>query len=305
MSWHTISLTEADTLTTATDADIIALDNMAMIAVAGDEAESFLQNLLTNDLTTLAPNQARLCGLCNPKGRLLALLIVIKIADRFLLLLPEQIQAAIQQRLTMFILRSKVTIQSVSDTLCGAAVYQPSTKSDALLASAQIITDMPGIDGLKLAIFKQQDAEHMASQSLNIAGHNAWTLLLIEHGLPQVYQASQEAFTPQQVNLELVGGVSFKKGCYPGQEVVARLHYLGKPSRRLAYAAYQGTTLPAINAEVCSNSGEVCAHVVQAAFDQQGKIQLQLSVKLAALAQALFIGDAAVDKLKLYIEESE
>jgi hypothetical protein len=120
-----------------------------------------------------------------------------------------------------------------------------------------------------------------------------------------VYLQSKEQFTPQQLNLDVVGGVSFKKGCYPGQEVVARLHYLGKPSRRLYLAQLKTVDIPEPNLEVADESGELAGHVVRAAMLDSGKLICQLSLKLAAKDKKLFINNNEVSGLTALVENEE
>jgi hypothetical protein len=131
-----------------------------------------------------------------------------------------------------------------------------------------------------------------------------WQLLDIEAGLPMVFTDSKEAFTPQQLNLDLVGGVSFKKGCYPGQEVVARLHYLGSPSRRMFLGKIQDAQLPAVNSPVTNAEGDVLGHVVQAQFVEAGTVLCQLSMKLSGLETTALLNGNEVQALTALAEES-
>jgi hypothetical protein len=112
-----------------------------------------------------------------------------------------------------------------------------------------------------------------------------------------IFKSSQEAFTPQQVNLDLVDGVSFQKGCYPGQEVVARLHYLGKPSRRLFSAVLNGDNLPSPNTEVLSGNDDVLGHVVNAVKVGE-MIFCQLTLKLDQVDETGFVLGQAVEQLR-------
>jgi tRNA-modifying protein YgfZ len=285
----------------------IALPCFSVIEVAGEEAESFLQNLLTNDIRTLTANTAQLSGFCNPKGRLLSLFYVIKREQDFLLVLAADLTESIAQRLNMFKLRSKVDITvspelKVMGYLIQAALTnQPSNFWSGVSANGQISIYLPGNIHRYLTIVS---AETNIDDS-HIGAENLWTSADIQAGLPMVYLQSKEQFTPQQLNLDVVGGVSFKKGCYPGQEVVARLHYLGKPSRRLFLAQLKTTEIPEPNIEVTDESGEVAGHVVRAAMLNSDTLICQLSLKLAAKDKKLFINNNEVSGLTALVENEE
>ena len=265
----------------------------------------FLQNMLTNDVNALSSNQAQLTGFCNPKGRLLAIFQLIRRTEDYLILLPSDLAAFISQRLSMFKLRSKVDIALCDDlypiglldpislvdpveswygqnTPEGLVIRQPGDKARYLL-----IADETGLNNLK----------DWLNDDWLIGAEEFWQSQNIQAGLPAVFESTKEAFTPQQVNLDLVGGVSFKKGCYPGQEVVARLHYLGTPSRRMFLAKLQDSRLPSPHTVVCDKAGEVLGHVVQAQFDEASEVLCQLTMKLATDLSEATINDSAVDSL--------
>ncbi|HIC47108.1 MAG TPA: folate-binding protein [Methylophaga aminisulfidivorans] len=286
----------------------IALPSFSVIEVAGEEAESFLQNLLTNDIRTLTANTAQLSGFCNPKGRLLSLFYVIKREQDFLLVLAADLAESIAQRLNMFKLRSKVDI-TVSPELkvMGYLSQAPLTNQATDFWSSVSLNDeltiyLPGHLHRYLVI---SAGETTIKEESQIGAENLWASADIEAGLPMVYLQSKEQFTPQQLNLDIVGGVSFKKGCYPGQEVVARLHYLGKPSRRLFLAQLKTVDIPEPNLEVADESGEVAGHVVRAAMLDSGTLICQLSLKLAAKDKKLFINNNEVSGLTALVEDEE
>lgn len=286
----------------------IALPSFSVIEVAGEEAESFLQNLLTNDIRTLTANTAQLSGFCNPKGRLLSLFYVIKREQDFLLVLAADLAESIAQRLNMFKLRSKVDI-TVSPELkvMGYLSQAPLTNQATDFWSSVSLNDeltiyLPGHLHRYLVI---SAGETTIKEESQIGAENLWASADIEAGLPMVYLQSKEQFTPQQLNLDIVGGVSFKKGCYPGQEVVARLHYLGKPGRRLFLAQLKTVDIPEPNLEVADESGEVAGHVVRAAMLDSGTLICQLSLKLAAKDKKLFINNNEVSGLTALVEDEE
>jgi len=291
---------------------LIPLAALSLIRVQGEEAGSFLQNLLTNDVNALQINQSQLSGFCNPKGRLLTVFQLIRREGDYLLLLPNDLAASIAQRLTMFKLRSKVDI-TIADDLHAFGLIHIDSDMDSEKPWQGGQTDdglqlrQPGDIIRHLVVADATQCQRLAdylNKGWQLAAEAYWQLLDIEAGLPMVFADSKEAFTPQQLNLELVGGVSFKKGCYPGQEVVARLHYLGSPSRRMFLGTIQSTQLPAINAVVTDASGEILGHVVQAQFMKSGSILCQLSMKLAGLETTALLDGNEVQSLTALVEES-
>lgn len=297
-----------DEINDTTSPVAIALPSFSVIEVAGEEAESFLQNLLTNDIRTLTANTAQLSGFCNPKGRLLSLFYVIKREQNFLLVLATDLAESIAQRLNMFKLRSKVDI-TVSPELkvMGYLSQAPLTNQaidfwSGVSLNGELTIYLPGHLHRYLVI---SSGETTIKEESQIGAENLWTSADIKAGLPMVYLQSKEQFTPQQLNLDIVGGVSFKKGCYPGQEVVARLHYLGKPSRRLFLAQLKTVDIPEPNLKVADESGEVAGHVVRAAMLDSGTLICQLSLKLAAKDKKLFINNNEVSGLTALVEDEE
>ncbi|MFW5446580.1 MAG: YgfZ/GcvT domain-containing protein [Methylophagaceae bacterium] len=268
------------------------LEEMGVLQVAGDDAESFLQNLLTNDVAALAVNQAQLSGFCNAKGRLFALFLLVRLSDGYQILLPKTMCELLQQRLTMYVLRSKVTVRNESENLCCVGIISPTHTSEI---SIQSIVH-PNDSNRFISVFAQNKVgdliNEFTQQGLQLAPQNSWEQLDINAGLAMVWPESKEKFTPQQVNLDLVNGLSFSKGCYPGQEVVARLHYLGKPSRRLFIAKAKTNLLPNIADDVITDNGSVAGHVVSALLIE-GSVNLLLSLKLTSSASPLLLKDGS------------
>lgn len=291
---------------------LIPLAQRSLIRIQGEEASAFLQNLLTNDVNALQVGQSQLSGFCNPKGRLLTVFQLVRRENDYLALLPSDLAESIAQRLNMFKLRSKVDITVADDLHAFGLVHD-----DSYLASqppwqgrqtdAGLQLRQPGDYERYLLIADSAQCKILAERLENgwqLAAEAYWQLLDIEAGLPMVFVDSKEAFTPQQLNLELVGGVSFKKGCYPGQEVVARLHYLGSPSRRMFLGTIKDEHLPAVNSAVTDASGDVLGHVVQAQFVKSGTVLCQLSMKLSGLETTAFLEGNEVQSLTALTEES-
>lgn len=258
--------------------------NWQAVQVSGDDAEGFLQNLLTNDVKAAQPGQAQLNGFCQAKGRLLAIFWLVRRDNAFLLLLPADQADFLAQRLTMFKLRSKVAITVADDVLLA-------------LPSREVCADISaGIDDrLAIAVLPATEIDSRLAQ-LQHAGlaqqaSHCWQQTLLRGGYPMIFAESRERFTAQQVNLDLAGGVSFRKGCYPGQEVVARLHYLGDAKRRLFIGEVASDNLPPAGTDIHNRDGEVAGQLVQACPLDSHRSLLQLTLKLTMAEQTLFLAD--------------
>jgi len=205
---------------------IAKLDQYGLLQVAGADARAFLHAQLTNDVENLAPGEARYAGWCSAKGRLLATFLVVPSSDGFLLQLSRDLAPTVAKRLSMFVLRSKVKITDASGRWAQFGIWSPG--GEAPLS----VTESDG------AISVRIDAD----RSLVLAPENRyvpntpaedWALAEVRAGRPLISQSTQDQFVPQMVNLELSGGVDFRKGCYPGQEIVARAQYRGEVKRRM------------------------------------------------------------------------
>ncbi|MDH5264538.1 MAG: folate-binding protein [Betaproteobacteria bacterium] len=186
----------------------------ALVRVSGDDAAEFLHNQFTNDVKALAVGAAQWNGWCTPKGRLLATFVLARDAEGFLLMLPAEFAEAFAKRLRMFVLRAKAKVEDVS-----AAMPRFGLWDGAIPAGAFRLGDSRAV-----AFGKAPEGRAATLEE--------WALSLIRDGVVQVVPGTQEAFVPQMANYELVGGVSFKKGCYPGQEIVARTQYRGILKKR-------------------------------------------------------------------------
>jgi len=279
------------------------LADLGFIAVSGEEAAQFLHNQLTNDVEHLGSAEARLAGYCSPKGRLLATFLMWKTADTILLQLPRQILPAVQKRLQMFVLRTKAKLNNASDDyvalgLAGEAVPSalaqwfpalpaaPFSKTDTEAGTLIRLPDAFGLPRYQwiATVDAAQNAWPVLTKVLPPAGTHAWRLTEIHAGIPQITQPTQEQFVPQMVNFELIGGVNFKKGCYPGQEIVARSQYLGKLKRRMMLASLDAQDVKA-GTEVFSSADpeQPCGLIVNAERNHQGGTDCLVEVKVAAM----------------------
>ena len=284
-------------------ADFFApLTDLGLIAVTGEDAARFLHSQLTNDVEHLGSSDARLAGYCSPKGRLLASFLIWKSAEAIMLQVPRDVQAAVQKRLQMFVLRAKVkltdatpehVILGIGGANAAAALQQwfpalpatPYTKVDSPAGTLIRVADAAGTPRYQW-IGPQESAQQawpILSQMLRPVGPQAWRLAEIQAGIPQITQATQEQFVPQMINFELIGGVSFKKGCYPGQEIVARSQYLGKLKRRMLRASIATKDAKA-GMEVFSSADpdQPCGMLVNAEQASADQIECLVEIKVAA-----------------------
>ncbi len=290
-------------LSVALTGDIFAdLSHYGLIAVHGAEAETFLQGQLTNDVSKLTPQRSQLSGMCNPKGRLLASFRVFRHGDGdgFYLSLPAEMLDDVLKRLRMYVLRARVTLEDASQTFVhlgvsgeqAAAALQASfgvlpAQVDA--AGAQddsIVVRVPG-GRPSYEVFVPTERAKSQWDALNVrcapVGAEAWRLLDIQAGIPSIYPQTREAFVPQMVNLQLIDGVSFKKGCYTGQEIVARMQYLGKLKRRMYRARVAAAEPPQPgDALFCAaDPAQSCGQLVSVASHPDGDYALLAVAQIA------------------------
>ena len=281
---------------------VAPLTDLGLISLSGDDAASFLHNQITNDVEKLDLGTARLAGYCTPKGRLLATFLMWKDAGQIVLQLPRALQPAIQKRLQMFVMRSKAKLADVSEQYVALGLAG-NTAAEVLQQwfpqlPAQPYSKIDNENGTLVRVADSRQARRYQwitsveqaiaawpalTQKLSAVGTHAWRLTDIYAGVPVITQPTQEQFVPQMINFELIGGVNFKKGCYPGQEIVARSQYLGKLKRRSVLALVDAVDVRA-GAEVFSSEdpGQPCGMIVNAEPAGTGKSACLVEIKLAA-----------------------
>jgi hypothetical protein len=275
------------------------LSQFGVLRVHGEEAQGFLHNLFSSDVNALTPQKAEYSSFNTAKGRALATFLIWRTGTEFFLQLPQSLLAPMQKKLSMYVLRAKVKIENGSDSivclgLSGAGVAALLQQHFPALPQAPL--DVVPHDGASLICLGADrfqivtTPQHATAlwQKLGAgarpAGSPCWDWLDIHAGTPWILPQTQEAFVPQMVNLDLTGAVNFKKGCYPGQEVVARMHYLGKPKRRMYLAHVVIDAAPQPGAELFSMEleGQGCGQVVNAAPAPGGGYDLLAVVQIAS-----------------------
>jgi hypothetical protein len=273
------------------------LSQFGILKVSGEDAQSFLQNLFSSDVREVGEQRAQISSFNTAKGRMLATFLIWRSGADYFLHLPRSLCPAILKKLSMYVLRAKVKITDASDEIIclGLAGNEARPLIDECFVSApQDIMAISqhghgsvirlGSDRFQI-ITTPQHAPALwkcLSDGARPAGSACWDWLNIRAGIPIVLPATQEQFVPQMANLELIGAVSFKKGCYPGQEIVARMQYLGKSKRRMYLAHIAGQAQagdPLFSAET---EGQTCGMVANAAPAPEGGCDLLAVVQISS-----------------------
>ena len=311
--------TPANDLFSADALQAVPLTHWAIARVTGEDATSFLQNLLTNDARKLSPTRAALNGFCTPKGRMLASFLMWREGEDYLLALSADIAPGILKKLAMYVLRSKVKIIDESDRLL--AIGLTGTRATQYLAeqgwlpeaapySVAHAADATVIDvpHCRYLLVVPAESADMRLDALTEAGFalspaNVWDACDIAAGIPFITAATQEAFVPQMVNFELIGGVNFQKGCYPGQEIVARTQYLGKLKKRMYRARILGQTptpTPGDHLFGADLQDQSCGQVVTCARNAEGGSDVLAVIQTSSVdAGPVHLGSSAGAVLQL------
>ena len=257
------------------------LPQLGVIQAQGEDAANFLHNQLTNDVLLLPLGQARLAAFCNAKGRMQASMLVLKTApETVLLVMPQDLLAQTLKRLSMFVLRAKVRLTDASSQWQLRGLLGESARSAMADAAPWQVMGWGG--GHAVALYpavageaRQPRAVWIASAELPApegpaVSPEVWAWGSVLSGVPFVTQPVFEAFVPQMLNYESVGGVNFKKGCYPGQEVVARSQFRGTLKRRMARVLSPVALHAGQDVFTPTDTEQPCATVVQCAARPDG-----------------------------------
>jgi hypothetical protein len=274
---------------------IVKLTNLGVIRAFGEEADKFLQGQLTQDVVDMGLNQARLAAFCNPKGRMQASFVVLKQSrEEILLICSQDLIGMTVKRLSMFVMRAKVKLTDATDDfalygVAGSAIQSftdmtssPCTKVDSETGSLAFL--YPGAGCPRAIWYAPAGSPAPEGERLDL---ETWNWLEVQSGVAMVTRPIFEAFVPQMLNYESVDGVNFKKGCYPGQEIVARSQFRGTLKRR-AYLAHADTALE-IGQEVfhVHDADQPCGIIAAAAPSPAGGFDAIVSMQTSAATDAL------------------
>lgn len=238
---------------------VCPLDHLGLIRVSGPDSQDFLQGQFSNDITQVSPAQTQLSSYSNPKGRVLAVLRIFEYGDALYLQLPRALIADTLARLRMYVLRAKVQLADASDDLPGlgvsgdtapdwlqsAGLPAPATINSATAFEHGSVFRVPGIEPRFVIHATQTTLDTALATPHQLGDSTTWRLQEIRAGQPTVYPETRELFIAQMLNLDTLDAINFKKGCYTGQEIIARLHYRGKTKQRLHQVQLTTSTPPA------------------------------------------------------------
>jgi len=302
----------------ARDANVLVdLSALALLRVTGTDAKNFLNGQFTNDLAAVDAGHGQLSAWCTAQGRMLVVLRVLERDGAYLLQLPKELRDEFVKRLRMFILRAKVTVEDMdaelvrfgvvgadAARLLGDATGAAPAQNDQVVTHDNVtIVRVAGIHPRFEIIAPPSVAISLWDKlrvQCRLVGSDAWAWHDIMAGLPAVLPATREAFVPQMANLELVGGVNFKKGCYPGQEIVARMQYLGRLKQRMYRAHAPGEPPVPGTALYAQGSEQSVGAVVDARPAPESGSDLLAVIQIAAVDGGdLRLGSADGPKLSV------
>ncbi len=284
----------------ADDSIIADLSHYGLLSLGGEDAVTFLQGQVTNDVKKLDGSTSHYSGYCSPKGRLLALFFAFAQDGKLYLQFDRGLLEPIAKRLRMYVLRSKVVITDLSEASVRIGVAgnkavtalsahfgtMPATEYDVVQQNGTTLIRLPGaLPRYEIIIPAAQAAELWTtlSKHLTPADKADWDWREIQAGIPEIVAPTQEAFVPQMVNLDILDGINFKKGCYTGQEIVARTHYLGKVKRRTHLAHITSENAPAAGDEVLDVSGTVAGQIARSARHPDGGYDVLAELRLESV----------------------
>jgi tRNA-modifying protein YgfZ len=221
------------------------LANFALLAVSGNDRHAFLHGQFINDLNLIEKPGAQLSAWCNPKGQVITNFIIINTGISYLLLFKQDLKEFVQKRLSMFVMHSDVTIEDITESspLVGIVnkKYLASLGDNIPTKTGEV----HAVDGLIIICHPDNSGRYLITGSIEaltkkipelnktLSSSSSWELLDVLAGLTWITSVTQEQFLPQMLNLDVLNGLSYQKGCYPGQEVIARLHYRGEVKKRV------------------------------------------------------------------------
>ncbi|MEM7564432.1 MAG: hypothetical protein AAF353_15495 [Pseudomonadota bacterium] len=261
-----------------------------LILVNGDDARDFLQNQLSNDITQIDETHFQISSYSTPKGRMLGVFRVVQISNGYLLVTNRSIVQPLLEKLYHYIVRSQVTLADATDYFARILIQTddpkviehpllPEQVSSSIQNDSVVSLKLESVAGQCRYLLLCLSADEAITlwddfaEKLSISGDKSWQLSEIKAGIPSIAPGTSEEFVLQMANLNELNGVSFKKGCYPGQEIVARMQYLGKLKRRMFLAELETDQLPLPGDDLVSSGKQIAdgsGKFVDAQFDENG-----------------------------------
>ena len=294
----------------------IVLDKTAAIRVEGDDRIQFLQGQLTQDINLISQDKALYAGFCNPKGRVLAFMLCYVAHESIHIQLDNSIKESILKKLKMYVLRSKVSLNLLEETFTSIGfvgtkalvernIQAPKNHLDIVQYQDVMIIRI-GQDGERYQLMGEASKVNEFIK-LNFSAYSTmslddWNNLNILDGIPDIYPTTQEAFIPQSLNMDLIEGINFKKGCYTGQEIVARTHYLGKVKRRMYRAFIKSRVDLNPGDQILNKNGEDTGQLVRSAKENNDKTNLLIELRVDQAHEALFIKNELIE---IFLEDQK
>lgn len=293
------------------------LSHQGLLSASGSDVTAFLQGQLSNDINQVTETRAQLSSYSSPKGRAYTTFQIMQRQGVYYLALSSDVLEAVLKRLRMFVMRSKVSLEDARERMVHFGYVDPQGEQRLKAALGKFPEqNLDVVQVGNLTIIRQaasvprfeiygelDDAKQLWNRlSVHAAtvGSAAWDYFDIEAGIPKITAASMEAWVPQMINLHLIDGISFKKGCFPGQEVVARLKYLGKNKRQMYRIAIDSIHPPTVGTTLQDEQGEEAGTILNSVLSPSGDhIEALAVLKIASAEQALNLAGARVRLLAL------
>lgn len=291
-------------MTTSNNNNVLCdLSHLGLLEISGADAVTFLQGQVTNDVKLLTGTNAHYTAYCNPKGRMLALFLAFVHDDHLHLQLNRELLEPIMKRLKMYVMRSKVEIKDVSDSITKFGLNGPQAASmltplfsvipsqdyELVTLDNGAILRLPSVnDDVRFEIFTNAINAPLIwdvlKNNCKVVEKPYWDWLEIQAGIPDVTLATQEQFVPQMLNLDILNGINFKKGCYTGQEIVARTHYLGSVKRRTYLAKIACEIAPQAGEKIMDAAQNEIGQIVRVAPNLTGNFDVLAELRIDAVA---------------------
>lgn len=285
---------------------------LAVLKVNGKDAARFLQGQVTCNINELTEKTCSFGAFCNVKGRVIANFLVIKSNDGFLLILPTELLDSIIEKLRKYILRADVQLIDSRDEYCLVGINKSSSKFFTPVPEHELHTlaepfrliKLPSSKSRYIAVESAEKAIELWFLLTQEYDYHAsipeqWRIFDIEDKIPWVDKETSEEFIPQMLNLDQLGGISFNKGCYTGQEIVARTHYLGKTKRMLFLAESDASEVPPPKTAILDDSGQTIGKILRAQKERNTIKLLAVLPNCELDSENLMLDTTTKDKIKL------